>query len=45
MEGQMHLNTQLVEVPTGKLLSAEVLDTGAKGSLFSVVDSLTKRLT
>jgi len=42
--GQMRLNTQLVEVPTGKLVGSEVLDTGPHGSLFSVVDSLTQRI-
>ncbi|MFQ5641337.1 MAG: protein kinase [bacterium] len=41
---QMRLNTQLVEVATGRLVGSEVLDAGADRSLFSVVDSLTHQV-
>ena len=43
-EGQLRLSTQLVDVVTGKLVGAEVLDVGKDGSMFSLVDTLTLRI-
>ena len=41
---QFRLNTQLVNVETGQLLGTEIIDTGPGGTIFAMVDTLSKRL-